>query len=162
MEYWHIQMHMPQGRNGTIINSLEMLKETQPIIGTGEWDDFQCRNFKNANGHGLNFNDIILVRIGKKPVALCKVIDHKSFTDKALTTKYLNRHFRKVEILDFFPNDEDDFPQAQGTLQHLTDEDSTSYEFIDARYNNYLKKFQMTQITEILTKKKQIILKVPL
>ncbi len=161
MEYWHIQMHLPQGRDGTIINSLEMLKEPQPIIGTGEWDDFQCRNFKNGNGHGLSFNDIILVRIGKRPVALCKVIDHKSFTDNTLTTKYLNRHFRKVEILDFFTNDEDDFPQAQGTLQHLTNEDSTSYEYIDARYNNYLKKFQMKQITEILTKKKQIILQGP-
>lgn len=154
-------MHLPEGRDGTIINSLEMLKETQPIIGTGEWDDFQCRNFKNGNGHGLSFNDIILVRIGKRPVALCKVIDHKSFTDNTLTTKYLNRHFRKVEILDFFPNDEDDFPQAQGTLQHLTNEDSTSYEYIATRYNNYLKKFQMKQITEILTKKKQIILQGP-
>lgn len=161
MEYWHIQMHLPEGRDGTIINLLDMLKETQPIIGTGEWDDFQCRNFKNGNGHGLSFNDTILVRIGKRPVALCKVIDHKSFTDKALTTKYLNKHFRKVEILDFFPNDEDDFPQAQGTLQHLTNEDSTSYEYIDARYNNYQKKFQMKQITEILTKKKQIILQGP-
>ena len=154
-------MHLPEGRDGTIINSLDMLQETQPIIGTGEWDDFQCRNFKNGNGHGLSFNDIILVRIGKRPVALCKVIDHKSFTDKSLTTKYLNKHFRKVEILDFFPNDEDDFPQAQGTLQHLTNEDSTSYEYIDARYNNYQKKFQMKQITEILTKKKQIILQGP-
>lgn len=161
MGYWHIQMHLPEGRNGTVINPLEMLKEKQPIIGTGEWDDFQCRNFKNANGNALSFNDIVLVRIGKKPVALCKVIDHKSFTDYALTTKYLNKHFRKVEILVFFSKDEDDFPQAQGTLQHLTNEDSTSYEYIDTRYNNYLKKFQMKQITEILTKKKQIILQGP-
>lgn len=161
MGYWHIQMHLPQGRKGKVINSLEMLEENQPIIGTGEWEDFQCRNFKNADDRGLKFNDIVFVRVGKKPIALCKVIDHKSFTDNTLTSKYLNKHFRKVEILDFYPRDEDDFPQVQGTLQHLTNEHSTSYKYINVRYYNYLKKIQMKQISEILTKKKQIILQGP-
>lgn len=45
-KYWHIQMHLPEGKGGTQINSTLMLLEPEPVIGTGEWNDGQCRNFK--------------------------------------------------------------------------------------------------------------------
>lgn len=39
-------MHLPEGKGGTQINSTLMLLEPEPVIGTGEWNDGQCRNFK--------------------------------------------------------------------------------------------------------------------
>lgn len=45
-KYWHIQMHLPEGKEGSVIDSSLMLKESKPVIGTGEWDDKQCQDFK--------------------------------------------------------------------------------------------------------------------
>ena len=74
-------MHLPEGKNGIEINSKEMLLEPEPIIGTGEWENLQCDNFKTiANG------SIILVRKGNEAIALCKIISD-NFTDNALSEK---------------------------------------------------------------------------
>ncbi|CAN5676680.1 hypothetical protein BH10BAC2_BH10BAC2_02720 [soil metagenome] len=110
MGFWHIQMYLPPGRVDSQIDSIKMLQETQPVIGTGDWEDKQCYNFKNNNGKGLQPNDIIVVREGAKPIALCKVLDREAFKDEALTAKYLNVWFRKVEVLDFI-DPKDVFPQ---------------------------------------------------
>lgn len=48
-KYWHIQMHLPEGKGGTEIDSSLMLLEAEPIIGTGEWDNFQCKDFNLNN-----------------------------------------------------------------------------------------------------------------
>lgn len=86
-------MHLPDGKNGIEINSKEMLLEPEPIIGTGEWENPQCDNFKTiAKG------SIILVRKGNEAIALCKIISD-NFTDNALSEKYYNVNFRKVKIL---------------------------------------------------------------
>lgn len=42
MDYWHIQMHLPEGRGGTVeVDALKMLQEARPLIGISEWDDIQ-------------------------------------------------------------------------------------------------------------------------
>lgn len=74
MNYWHIQMNQPLGRKKLKIDSAKMLKENQPVIGTGEWDDYQCKNFKGVNKNGIKLNDIVLVRDGKNPIALCQLL----------------------------------------------------------------------------------------
>ena len=56
-------MHLPKGRNKNVrINSRDMLQEETPVIGTGEWPDKQCYDFKNVMAIG----DIVLVREGRK------------------------------------------------------------------------------------------------
>lgn len=52
--YWHIQMFLPEGRNGDSIESIKMLKEPQPVIATGEWNDLQCRYFHNKSDKNSN------------------------------------------------------------------------------------------------------------
>ena len=149
-------MFLPEGRKGTVINSIKMLKEPQPVIGTGEWDDLQCRYFKSSSDGGLAIGDIILVREGKKPLALCRVKSN-SFTDPELEAKYLNRHYRQVDVLDFYHGKES-FPQPQGTLQRLTNPSTDSWIFINNWYEQYLKKMETHRIVDLLRQKKQIIL----
>ena len=152
--YWHIQMFLPEGREGAPIDSIKMLQELTPVIGTGEWDDFQCRNFKNSDNNGLQIGDIILVREGSKPIALCQITSN-SFNDPGLEAKYINQHYRNVKVLALY-NDNKLFPQSQGTLQRLINKESDSWKFIDNWYKQILNKMETTQIVDILKEKKQI------
>ena len=103
--YWHIQMHLPDGKGGTRIDSMPMLQEEQPVIGTGEWDSKQCKDFKD-----IPIGSIILVREGNRALALCKIIG-ANYTDDKLQAKYRNINYRNVEILRFIP--EEDQPDRQ-------------------------------------------------
>ena len=149
-------MFLPEGREGAPIDSIKMLQELTPVIGTGEWDDFQCRNFKNSDNNGLQIGDIILVREGAKPIALCQITSN-SFNDPGLEAKYINQHYRNVKVLALY-NDNKLFPQSQGTLQRLINKESDSWKFIDNWYKQILNKMETTQIVDILKEKKQIIL----
>lgn len=149
-------MFLPEGRDGDSIESIKMLQESQPVIGTGEWDDLQCRYFKSSDNGGLNIGDIILVREGSKPLALCRVKSN-SFTNKELEAKYINRHYRYVDVLDFY-NGKEFFPQPQGTLQRLISNNTDSWKFINNWYKQILNKMETTKIVDILKQKKQIIL----
>lgn len=92
-KFWHIQMHLPEGKGGMEIDPTLMLKETDPIIATGEWQDSQCENFKTIpNG------SIVLVRKGSQAIALCQLIGDNFISD-SLSEKYVNTNFRKVRIL---------------------------------------------------------------
>ncbi|MBP1615627.1 MAG: putative McrBC restriction endonuclease system, McrB subunit [Bacteroidetes bacterium] len=154
--YWHIQMFLPEGRDGIHIDSLKMLQEPQPVIGTGEWDDLQCKYFKNAVNGGLAIGDIVLVREGAKPLALCKV-KSDSFISDELAEKYINQHYRYVDVLEFYTG-KGSFPQPQGTLQKLINSYTDSWKFINNWYKQILDKMETTQIVDILRQKKQIIL----
>lgn len=152
-KYWHIQMHLPDGKNGIEINSKEMLLEPEPIIGTGEWENLQCDNFKTiANG------SIILVRKGNEAIALCKIISD-NFTDNTLSEKYYNVNFRKVKILAWAK----DYMQprsslfSQGTFSSCR-KGTEQYSYIESwlKYMNdiaYLEK-----CSNLLLKKHNIIL----
>lgn len=154
--YWHIQMFLPEGRKGDSIESIKMLQEPQPVIGTGEWDNIQCHNFKNSANGGLTIGDIILVREGGKPLALCQITSD-SFDDAELESKYVNRHYRRVKVLEYY-NGTSLFPQPQGTLQKLIDKNTSSWKFINNWYKQILTKMETAQIVDILKQKKQIIL----
>ena len=149
-------MNLPDGRGGQVIDSKKMLQESTPIIGTGEWDDNQCKQFKGEVSTGLKIGDVILVREGKTVIALCEVIG-ENFTDANLTSKYINENFRQVKILDWYSG-VDYFPQPQGTLQRLLDSEKDSWIFINNLYNQYIKMDTIQKGIELLKMKGQIIL----
>ena len=94
-KFWHIQMHLPEGKGGTVIDSNQMLLESEPVIGTGEWNDAQCQNFKTIEN-----GNIVLVRRGSQALALCQIIGD-NFNSDSLCEKYININFRKVKILSW-------------------------------------------------------------
>lgn len=162
MNYWHLQMHMPEGREqgGTIIDPLEMLKEQTPVIGTGDWDNIQCRHFKGEQD-GLQIGSIVMVREGNKPLALVEVISDY-FRDDKLEEKYINCFFRKVKILDFNTEEITSSLFSQGTLKKLYESSNTdSWKFINNWYLKISNNIDMHNIIELLKYKKQIILQGP-
>ena len=153
-------MNLPEGReSGRQIDSSLMLKESPPVIGTGEWDDTQCRNFKNEDGRGLQNNDIVLVREGKRPLAIVRIIG-ENFVDSTLTSKHINQNFRQVKILGWFRTNEN-FPQPQGTLQKLISKSTDSYLFIDNWYKRMSKENEITELISVLETKYQLVLQGP-
>lgn len=159
MIYWHIQMNQPWGRDGGTIQSIDMLRQNPPVIGTGEWDDIQCYYFTGENPNGLKLGDIVLVHEGQRPIALCKIAS-ECFQDPALLNIYHHENFRRVKVLAFY-NGDDVFPQPQGTLERLINKGTSSWKFINDWYNDYQKAVEMKKYIGPLIKKKQIILQGP-
>lgn len=152
-KFWHIQMHLPEGKGGIVIDSNLMLMESEPIIGTGEWDDAQCRNFKT-----IEKGNIVLVRKGSQALALCQIIGD-NFVSDSLCEKFVNVNFRKVKILAWA----NEFRQppsrffSQGTFSSCR-KGTEQYSYIESwlKYMNdiaYLEK-----CSNLLLKKHNIIL----
>lgn len=155
--YWHIQMFLPEGKGGTVIDSSQMLKEENPVIGTGDWDDIQCQYFKGER-NGLAIGDVVLVREGNRPVALCEIIGD-CFHDDGLTEKYINYWFRNVEILDWADPNERNSLFSQGTLRILyKHSDTPSWHYINDWYKRITKETEMKEIIDLLQYKKQIVI----
>ena len=156
-KYWHIQMHLPEGKGGTVIDSKQMLLEPNPIIGTGEWDDKQCRDFKGLND-GMKVGDIVMVRVGNRPLALCEITS-EYFEDKQLSKKYINRIFRYVTILSWNNSNEYSSLFSQGTLKPLYKWSNTrSWNYINDWYKKVIEKMETQNVVEVLKLKKQVIL----
>jgi 5-methylcytosine-specific restriction enzyme B len=153
INFWHIQMNQPEGREGDKIESIKMLQEPKPIIGISEWDNKQCENFKTE----LHKNDIVLVREGQKIIALCEVISD-NFQDDKLEKKYVFTNFKYVKVLEFYKGN-DNFPQTQGTLVRLENERKTnSWKLINNWYNRIKARNNMQKYINLLKTKKNIIL----
>lgn len=152
-KYWHLQMHLPEGKGGTEIDSVQMLCEPNPVIGTGEWEDLQCENFKN-----IDSGNIVLVRKGSQAIALCEIVG-ENFIDEDLTEKYLHINFRKVRILSWAKNYKQ--PRgglfSQGTLKPCN-RHTEQYKYI----NNWVKYMESKAFTDkcvnLLKAKRNIIL----
>lgn len=152
-KFWHIQMHLPEGKGGTVIDPNLMLMEPEPVIGTGEWNDAQCQNFKTIEN-----GNIVLVRRGSQALALCQIIGD-NFTSDSLCENYINVNFRKVRILAWA----NEFRQprvglfSQGTFSSCR-KGTEQYSYIECwlKYMNdiaYLEK-----CSNLLLKKRNIIL----
>ncbi|MCR9289140.1 MAG: AAA family ATPase [Bacteroidetes bacterium] len=159
MTYWHIQMQLPEGRDKPPIDSSLMLKEPQPIIGTGDWDNYQHRYFTGEDPRGIKTGDIILVRAGKTILALCRV-KSDFYKNPKLTHIYKHDVYRNVEVLEWYKGN-NDFPKPVGTLERLTDKNSDSYKVVDDWYQKHKRKQPMNKIIDALRFKKQIILQGP-
>ena len=147
-KYWHIQMYKPLGnKNKARIDSKKMLKREEPIIGMGEWDNDQCKNFKT-----IEKGNIVLVRKGKEASALCKII-RDNFTNKELTDEFLHKNFRRVKILAWAkdykqPSNSRLFTQGSFSsccyrLKQSCDHREQQYEYI----NNWLKHIENMEFT---------------
>jgi len=152
MNYWHLQMSLPEGRGGKHIDPKGLLKEAQPIVGTGEWDDIQCENFKKK----VQIKDILCIKDGQTPVALCRVISDY-FKDTVLQAKFDHENYRKVKVLEYYSGTEK-FPQPMGTLQIASNSDTPTWKFIDNWYQNYKIKNSMQKYSNLLKSNKNLIL----
>lgn len=152
-KYWHIQMHLPEGKNGTEIDPTLMLLEKEPVIGTGEWDDKQCDNFKH-----IDSGNIVLVRKGGQAIAICQIIG-ENFTDPNLSEKYINENFRKVHILAWANEYEQPRPGlfTQGTFSPCG-EWTEQYKYIDGWLENMKNKAFTNKCANLLKSKHNIIL----
>ncbi|NVN96638.1 AAA family ATPase [Candidatus Nomurabacteria bacterium] len=159
MIYWHIQMNQPDGRGGDKIDSKQMLLEDPPVIGSGEWDSIQSDYFTGENDQGLKIGDIILVREGMSPIALCS-IESDCFKNDKLTEKYIHVNYRKVKIIDWYKGNFA-FPVVEGTLSRLKNKTTQSWIFIDKWLNNNKLINSMNKLIGLLEYKKQIILQGP-
>lgn len=152
-KYWHIQMYLPEGKGGIEIDSKAMLLEKEPVIGTGEWDDKQCVDFKTiAKGN------IVLVRKGSEALALCEIIGD-NFTDEDLTNKYYNLNFRKVRILGWAEHYKQPRPSlfSQGSFKSCSPS-TEQYKFID-EWLKYIQSHSFIgNCSKLLKEKKNIIL----
>ena len=164
-------MNQPWGRDSVVIDSKNMLQENPSIIGTGDWDDDQFRNFTDENGTGIKIDDIVLVREGATPIALCKV-SGKNFKDSALQAKYHNQNFRTVDVLSYYDDKAESilkknlesyntaYIQASGTLTICRNNNATR-NFIYEWYNYTNVKKKMDKLKQLLKYKKQIVLQGP-
>lgn len=152
-KYWHIQMHLPEGKNGTEIDSTLMLLEKDPVIGTGEWDDKQCDNFKHIDN-----GNIVLVRKGGHAIALCQITGD-NFTDPNLSKRYINENFRKVHILAWANEYKQPRPGlfTQGTFSPCG-EWTEQYKYIDGWLENIKNKAFTNKCANLLKSKHNIIL----
>ena len=152
-KYWHIQMHLPDGKGGVEIDSKQMLLEREPVIGTGEWEDKQCVDFKTiANGN------IVLVRKGSEAIALCEIIGD-NFIDEELTEKYYNFNFRKIRILGWAEHYKQPRPSlfSQGSFKSCSPS-TEQYKYIDEWLKYILSHSFIGNCSKLLKKKKNIIL----
>ena len=152
-KYWHIQMHLPAGKGGMVINSKQMLLEKNPVIGTGEWNNKQCEIFKS-----IDKGSIVLVRNGNRAIALCEITGD-NFTSDELTEKYINQNFRQVRILAWA----EDYKQpraglfSQGTFASCR-KGTEQYKYIDG-WMTYLSNKSFTDdCVKLLKAKHNIIL----
>lgn len=152
-KYWHIQMHLPEGKEGTEIDSRKLLLEKEPVIGTGEWNNAQCHYFKT-----IPRGSIVLVRRGSEAIALCEIIGD-NFYDEELAAKYINVNYRKVRILQWA----EDYKQprsslfSQGTFKSCS---STTEQYL--YINEWLKHIRnmtfISNCSKLLKEKNNIIL----
>lgn len=152
-KYWHIQMHLPEGKEGTEIDSRKLLLEKEPVIGTGEWDDAQCHNFKT-----IPRGSIVLVRRGSEAIALCEIIGD-NFYDEELAEKYINVNYRKVRILQWA----EDYKQprsslfSQGTFKSCSST-TEQYWYINEWLKHIRKMTFISKCGNLLKEKNNIIL----
>ena len=152
-KFWHIQMHLPEGKGGTVIDPKQMLQESEPVIGTGEWNDSQCKNFKTIEN-----GNVVLVRIGSRALALCQIIGD-NFNSDSLCEKYINCNFRKVKILSWA----NEFQQprsglfSQGTFSSCK-KGTEQYSYIESWLKNMNDIAYLEKYSNLLLKKRNIIL----
>ena len=152
-KFWHIQMHLPEGRGENDIDPTKMLMRAEPVIGTGEWNDTRCRNFKTIEN-----GNIVLVRKGCQALALCQIIGN-NFKSEALSKEFVNVNFRKVKILAWAK----EFRQprtglfSQGTFSSCK-KGTEQYSYIESWLKNMKDIAYLEKCSNLLLKKHNIIL----
>ena len=154
--YYNIQMHMPWGREDeTRTDPKEMLHNFPPVIGTGEWDNYQCEDFKNAPQ-----GSIVLVREGSQIIALVEITS-ENFTDDGLEEKFHHHNYRKIKVLGWADEDSQSNWQpafSQGTFKKNINPESVQYQFIDKWYHKIMENQKEKKCQKFLEKNYNMIL----
>lgn len=155
MKYWHLQMHLPEGRGGEEINPLDMLEDsTCPFIGIHKWEDKQYYDFLE-----LKIGTIVMVRNGNNPIALCQITSD-AYKDDNFKAQFFHTDYRDVKILGWAK----DYPVktaaslfSQGTFKSCSDTTS-QFKYIDTWLKYIRNNEQMNDILDLLKQKNNIIL----
>lgn len=157
--YWHIHMSYPDGPGSSWCDPMPMLNEAQPVIGITEWEAKQCEDFKEVPE-----GSIVLVRDGKKALALCKIVG-PNYTSEKLQAKYRNINYRNVEILRFISDEDQPASHVflRGTFKCCKpDPAKPQWSYIHRLYTDIMMKKQSTDMldeyVQLLKEKKNIIL----
>ncbi len=128
MAYWHMQLHP----NDTEWEREKELLEKRALIGCGLLNDAQTNLFISE----LKIDDIVLIKRGKIPVALTKVVGDLEDAEKNnLNNLDWFRYRRKVKVLGWAKgSNQSEFPSPRGTITKAIDKKSKSYKYIDNWY----------------------------
>ncbi len=122
--YWSIQLHPRElgwAREKELLNKYN-------LIGVGDGIDSKQLNLLKK----MKIGDIVLVRRGKTPIALVKVIGEIEDRDEDIFENVdWFRYSRKIKILSYAEN-RDVFPYNRGTLQKFVNKEVKSYKYIEA------------------------------
>ena len=129
MMYWHMQLHP----NDKSFNREKEILEQKKVIGLGEWleGSAQMHQFRSE----MKIGDIVLVRLGEKPIALVRVTGEFEKTkkvDKNLDWFHIRRN---IEVIEFVKKQNEDFPSIRGTLKKSINRYTPTYQYINNLYN---------------------------
>ena len=133
MTYWHMQLHP---KDDTYWNREKELLENYKIIGIEDTQNSQLNQFNNI----MSIGDIVLVKRGRKPLALVKVIGNVDKSNlKDDITNWIS-FTREIEVLDFFDSEtmKIDFLLPAVRLSKSVNKKSDLYQFIDSWYQRVL------------------------
>ena len=155
-KFWHIQMTLPNGRDGDKIDSTLMLREATPVIAINDWDNSQWYDFRD----NIAIGDIVFVRDGNNPIALVEV-KSDCYQSDALGEKYGFQNYRKVSILqwaDDYALKPDSGLFSQKTLEKCVNLNSRRASWIRKWYEAINNMSEIREMISMLRKKKNVIL----
>ena len=129
MTYWHMQLH-PKG-DDIEFREEDFLNKEKIIVIDGDEENSQIRQFRDD----MNENDIVLIKRGRKPIALVKIIENAEKINNK--NKWYN-YQRKIEILAFTNDKQKEKIVPAVRLSKSVNKNSELYEFIDSWYNSII------------------------
>jgi 5-methylcytosine-specific restriction protein B len=154
--FWHMQIHPGKPSWGHEKESLTFFGPDSGLIGLGEWDEGQSQIGQFCDT--MTIGDIVVVRLGQKPIALVQITS--DYSEKKYNKKIIwYTYSRKVTVLDWY-KDEYDFyiPAPRGTLGRCANRNNDTSSIITGWYNMAMNQKSISEMYNLLSSKKQIIL----
>jgi 5-methylcytosine-specific restriction protein B len=154
--FWHMQIHPGKPSWGHEKESLTFFGPDSGLIGLGEWDEGESQI--NQFCDTMIFGDIVVVRLGQKPIALVRIASE--YSEEEYDKKIIwYTYSRKVTVLDWY-KDEYDFyvPAPRGTLGRCANRNTETSNVIIGWYNMAMNQKTISEMYNLLSSKKQIIL----
>jgi 5-methylcytosine-specific restriction enzyme B len=151
MNYWHMQLHPAKFQNWKRDDIIQILKK-QLIGCSGEPEN----TFKN-----IRIGDLILIRHGGNVIALVQALE----MPREIMTEEQDNHIwfdvgLKINVLEYYEklNISGKGWYLPKTLMPIDDDNDIACDFISNLYENFKNKTKMSNLTNLLTFKHQIIL----
>lgn len=133
--YWHMQVHP---NNLTWEKEKELLTN-EHLIGVSNKtnNETTISLFRDE----MQIGDVVLIRRKSIPIALVMVIgdaEYKKIDDNEIRLDWFEWR-RKIKVLDFYNENENDFVSPIGVLKRSVDTTSFTYRYIEHKYKKYIK-----------------------